>query len=471
METRLEGFGDGSLKHPSVVILGGGLSGMATAYSLACAGLREIAVIERGAELGGLAGTFERGSHFYPLGYHHIIDTDRTLLYVLERIGALSQVRWRKIRMYFRLDDRLYDLANPADFLRFPMAFPDKLRFARLMLRAFRKSDWTDWNGRSATDLVDRWGGPGVRHAIFERLTRLKFQLPCDEVSGAWLGARLYAREGSKPFGYIPGSNWTKVLCDGLARLIIDRRVDVRTRTSVVHLHEGGDRIQEVELAGGERLRADIVVSTIPTEIYRSMVTSDATPHLSSIRYTAMISVVGATRQRIEPDFYWMNLASLDRRAGGIFMLNSLNPTIGEPGDACVNFVTHLQSRDCDFFRSSDEQILAAYGADFRSVFGFDFKPFWTHIARVPMYSPIFRRHYHNVPIRSATWRNVYFGGNYRTFPSVVSTGTAMRSGFEAAHEILEDLGKRDGLLPEASGFRLRSMPRALTFRASTSRA
>jgi protoporphyrinogen oxidase len=156
-----------------------------------------------------------------------------------------------------------------------------------------------------------------------------------------------------------------------------------------------------------------------------------------------------------------MNLASLDCTAGGFFLLNSLNPTIGEPGDACVNFVSHLPGRDHPLFRASDQEILAAYGADFRRVFGFEFEPFWTHIARVPMYSPIFRKHYHNVPIRSATWKNVYFAGNYRTFPSVVSTGTAMWSGLEAGHEILADLGVASAMTAEAKAFRLASMPRA----------
>ena len=444
----------------SIVVLGGGLSGMAAAYSLARAGLRDITLVERGAELGGLAGTFESGDHFYPLGYHHILHSDRTLLYVLDLIGAMPEVRWRKIRMFFRVGGRLYNLADPVDFLRFPMSPMDKLRFVRMMSRAFRKRDWSDWNDKSARDLVDRWAGPGVRAAIFEPLTRLKFQLPCEEVSGAWLGARLHAREGADAFGYIPGSNWTKVLCDGLTRLLRDQGVDVRTRTSARRLHEQGDRIGEVELADGARLRADLVVSTVPTEVYCSMVSADATPDIASIRYTAMISAIGASRQRIEPDFYWMNLASLDRTAGGIFMLNSLNPTIGEPGHSCINFVTHVQSRDSEFFKRSDEELMAGYRQDFREVFGFEFEPFWTHISRVPMYSPIFLRHYANLPIRSATWRNVYFAGNYRTFPSVVSTGTAMWSGLETAQAILGDLGAGSGLLSAAESFRLRSMPR-----------
>ena len=47
------------------------------------------------------------------------------------------------------------------------------------------------------------------------------------------------------------------------------------------------------------------------------------------------------------------------------------------------------------------------------------------------MYSPVFGRSFRNPPIRSASWENVYFAGNYRTFPSIVSTGTALGSGLE----------------------------------------
>src|SRR5215213_5331085 len=68
---------------PSVVVLGGGLAGVATAYALAQAGCRDVTIVERGPRLGGLAGSFERNGHFYPLGYHHILHRDATLLWFL----------------------------------------------------------------------------------------------------------------------------------------------------------------------------------------------------------------------------------------------------------------------------------------------------------------------------------------------------------------------------------------------------
>jgi protoporphyrinogen oxidase len=446
---------------PVTVILGGGLSGAAAAYTLAQAGLSDVTVLESGPSLGGLAGSFEREGHFYPLGYHHILHRDRALLFFLDLIDALPQVRWRRIRMLFQLERETFDLGSLGGFARFPMHPSDKVRFVRLMLKAFAKRDWSDWEGRSAAELVDSWAGPGVRTALFERLTRLKFDLPCDQVSGAWLGARLHFREGSAPLGYIPNANWTKVLCDGVTRLLEESGVQVRTRARVRRLHTEGDRISHAELDSGEVIKGDVFVSSIPTETYFRLIPSDRTPDLESVRYTALLSVICATRQAVQPDAYWINLASLDRTAGAIFLLTSLNPTIGRPGDTCVNFVTHLPSRDHSLFRTSDEQLKALYLEDFHSVFGSELEPFWTQVSRVPMYSPVFSRTFRNAPIRSTSWRNMYFAGNYRTFPSIVSTGTALGSGVAAAGALLQGAGKSTALPDAVDRFRLRSMPRA----------
>jgi len=442
------------------VVLGGGLSGVATAYALAEAGLTDVTVLERSPALGGLASSFEREGHFYPLGYHHILHRDRVLHFFLDRIGALSTVRWRRVRMLFHLDDRFYDLGSVRGFLGFPMSLRDKAGFVRLMLKAFGKRDWPEWEDRSAAELVDTYAGAGARTALFERLTRLKFELPCDEVSGAWLGARLYYREGSAPLGYIPGTSWTKVLCDGVTRLLVERGVKVRLNVSVNRLTVAGGRVREAELSTGERVGGDVFVSTVPTEVYVRLVGGDRTAEVERMRYSALISMVCATRQPVHPRAYWINLASLDRTACGVFLLSELNPTIGGPGETCVNFVTHLRGRDRPLFRATDDELLSRYRDDFRAVFGFELEPFWTQVTRVPMYSPVFGRSYRNPPARSASWENVYFAGNYRTFPSIVSTGTALGSGLETAEVMLRDLGMRSTLSATASAFRLGRMTR-----------
>ena len=78
----------------------------------------------------------------------------------------------------------------------------------------------------------------------------------------------------------------------------------------------------------------------------------------------------------------------------------------------------------------------------------------------VAMYSPVFLRHYRNPPIRSSTWGNVWFAGNYRTFPSIVSTGTTLGSGVETGATLLQTLGRTTPLAGAVAGYRLGAMPR-----------
>ena len=437
-----------------VVVLGGGLAGMGAAWALARGGCRDVTVVERGAELGGLAATLVEGARFYPLAYHHILHRDRVLLYTLDALGALERVRWRRIRMLFRLSSGCYDLSRPWDFARFPLSLADKARFARLMLRCFRASDWTAWYDRSAAELVDAWGGPGVRRTLFEPLTRLKFDLSCHEVSGAWLGARLHFREGSAPLGYIPGTNWTKVLCDGLARELAAHGVQVRLGVAVERLACTGGRAHQVVLGDGSHLPAAIVVSSLPVETYRAFAPDDDTPHLAAIRYSAIVSALFVTSQSVSPDFYWMNLPTLDLNACGVFRLESLNPTIGAPGESCFNFVTHRPGRSDPFLSRDEATLLAGYRDDFRRIFGFEIEPRWSRLTRIPLYSPVFVRGYRNPAVRSSALSNVYFAGNYRTFPSIASTGTALGSGFEASAAILRASGRASGVAEELARFR-----------------
>ena len=430
------------------------MAGMAAAYALAL-NRRSVTVVEAGPQLGGLAGSFHRDGHSFPLGYHHILYRDRHLLFFLDAIGALESVRWRRVRMLFRTGGHSYDLARVSDFWRFPMSLADKASFVSLMLRAFHKRDWTDWDGRSAQDLVDGWATAGVRRALFEPLTRIKFGLPCSEVSGAWLGARLHHREGSAPLGYIPGANWTEVLCTGLADRLSSLGVRLVTSARVTGFRTGSGAVNQVQTESGDWIGGDLFVSTIPTEILIALLPGEDSPGIREVEYTALSSVICAAPKRRLPDFYWMNLLSPERTVSGLFMLDSLNPTIGDTGESYLNFVTHIRSRTMPLFSQLSEKELCARNlADFRELFGGNLNPRWTQVNRLPMYSPVFFRGYRNPGPHSTRFRNLYFAGNFCTFPSVASTGTALYSGLEAARVLLGGGAGQENVMQAAERFR-----------------
>jgi protoporphyrinogen oxidase len=418
------------------------MAGIGAAHALLEAGC-SVELVERQRDLGGLAGSFEQDGAFYPIGYHHILATDRTLRSFLRLIGAARDVRWRRVSVLFELGDRLHDLGSLRGFLGFPLSWRAKAGFISLMIRAFARRDWSSWKGRPATDLVDQWAGKEVREAIFEPLARLKFRCSLSDLSAAWLGARLHAREGATPLGYIPGTNWTKVLCDGMTRRLERLGCVLHREVSVTRLDIEAHRVRRVQLSDGRVLDADVVVSTLPTVVHSELIPVDETPELRDIRYTALISAVCVTRQRVNPNFYWLNLGGRDHTACAIFQLSSLNPTIGLAGDTCLNFVTHLADHGEPLFRLADHELIALYREDARVVLGLDLRPDWVRVSRVARYSPIFGVDYRNPPVRSVNLENLYYAGNYRTYPAVASTGTALAAGIDAAQAILATLGSR----------------------------
>jgi protoporphyrinogen oxidase len=424
-----------------VVVLGGGVSGLAAAAALAEAGMRPVTVLEAGRGVGGLAGSFANDHGVFPIGYHHILRRDRTLLYVLRALGLLERVRWKRVPLLFHTGGRTYDLGRPLDFLRYPLSPADKARFVALMLRCFRKSDWSDWGGRSADELLAAWGSPGLRERMFEPLARVKFELPLADVSAAWLGARLHYREGSTALGYMPGTNWTRELVRGLARLVVRLGAEIRAGVRVARLSPPSAGPMEVVTESGETFVADWVVSSIPTPFYCALAPDDVSPGLRGIRYTALTSVIVAARMALPREFYWMTVLDPGYDVSGVFVLDTLNETLGIPGYRYVNLVTHSRSPESDLFAQSDDAIVARHERDLHRLVGVPTEIAWRVVNKVRLYSPILGPHYANPPVRSESRPRVFFAGNYRTYPSVVSTGTAMASGFEAAAALLDAAG------------------------------
>ena len=428
-----------------VVVLGGGLSGLAAAAALAEAGVRSVTILEAGPGVGGLAGSFANDHGVFPLGYHHILPRDRTLLFVLDALGLGERVLWKRVPLLFHRNGRSFDLSRPLDFLRFPLSPPDKARFVALMLRCFAKSDWSDWAGRSAEELVETWGSRSLREQMFDPLTRVKFELPSREVSAAWLGARLHYREGSSPLGYMPGTNWTRELVRGLARLVVDLGAVIHAGMRVARItHTRRDDAPAIEVVtqDGATFEADWIVSTIPTTQYAKLAPDDATPGLDAIRYTALTSVIVAARAELAREFYWMTVLDPGYSISGLFVLDALNATLGLPGWRYFNLVTHSQSPESDLFRQSDDEILARHERDLHRLVGAPREVAWRVVNKVRLYSPVLVPSYANPPVRSVGAPQVFFAGNYRTYPSVVSTGTAMASGFDAAGAMLDAMGR-----------------------------
>src|SRR5688500_1316303 len=138
---------------PMVVVIGGGLAGMAAAVALADAGAR-VTLLEARRTLGGRAGSFEDPQSGETLDncQHVLLGCCTNLVDFYRRIGAIHRIRYERTIRFLDADSRAYELSGvpglPAplhlgsSLLRFAaLTWAERAALARAMLAIVRMGE------------------------------------------------------------------------------------------------------------------------------------------------------------------------------------------------------------------------------------------------------------------------------------------------------------------------------------------
>lgn len=396
-------------------------------------------ILEAEKNPGGLAGYFEIKEKYFPIGYHHILYQDKPLHAALKRTGLWNKIAWKKINTLFVIRNKIYNLINPVDFLKMPMPLKDKLYFVRLMAYCVLRRNW-NLNLGDARSWLDKIANPEVRKIIFDPLMDIKYGLGAEHLSASWIGSRLHYQEFSKPLGYIPGTDWTKILIEKMADDFKKMGGKIITGASVKKINYENNQFQNVtyyENYGEKNISGDILVNTAPPHIFLSLCKYQD-KKMQNVKYLDSLSLILETNQKLPKEFYMLACLSPRYSFGGIFALSSLNKTVGIKNGTVLNFFTNL-SPQYDYLREkSSDELLEIYLNDFKKIFGFTLQPNWHHLVLIKNYSPKFLNNYQN-PEQRGNIKGIYFAGNYLTYPAITSTGSALASGEKAANFIIGD--------------------------------
>jgi protoporphyrinogen oxidase len=125
-----------------VVIVGGGVAGMTSAYRLMEAG-DEVALYESSPFLGGLVRTFEVGGTRLEAYYHHIFTSDTVIIDLINELGLGDKLNWIDSKVGWYADGKIYNFVSPFDLLKFgPVPFLDRIRLGLMALKLQKRSDW-----------------------------------------------------------------------------------------------------------------------------------------------------------------------------------------------------------------------------------------------------------------------------------------------------------------------------------------
>ncbi len=283
MTTARHGPADGGPR-PSIVVIGGGLAGIAAAVRLARAGLA-ITLIETSKRLGGRATSFVDPTTGRLLDncQHVVMGCCTNLLDLYDKLNVAHHIRWQR-RLFFAGTDRKGrpvidtlegdDLPPPlhlaASLLRFRLlTMGEKLAIARAMTVMMRLGtnaraslhgvSFADWlaSQRQPHGAVEKFWSVVIVSALNEQIDRAAADLAVQVFQEGFL-----AHEDAYVMG-LPAVPLVQ-LYDAAQPVIEAAGGRVRLATGAESFHFDGQRIVSLQLSDGSCLSADAFISALP---------------------------------------------------------------------------------------------------------------------------------------------------------------------------------------------------------------
>ena len=297
-----------------VAIIGGGLTGLTTAYDLVSAGdgRYAVTVFEGGAQLGGLAAGFKgRPSWEWPLEhfYHHLFTNDDAILTFTREIGLGALLETCNPTTVMYIQGRNYPLDTPLRLLRFPLLpLLDRLRTGLVLayLKYHPRPPWRRFDQLVADQWLRQKMGQRGYETLWRPMLQGKFDRHYGEVNLAWFWARVYKR--TKQLIYFRGG--FQAFVDGLAERLRSRGVTLQTGVAVRSVQQQGNGYA-VNIDGQPPASFDLVLSTVSPQAMQRLVPELPAPYLGQLAQLqsmgAVVLTVALDRQLMQ-DVYWVNV-------------------------------------------------------------------------------------------------------------------------------------------------------------------
>ncbi|MEV6229458.1 NAD(P)/FAD-dependent oxidoreductase [Saccharopolyspora shandongensis] len=285
-----------------VGIVGAGATGLTAAFDAVKAG-HEVTVLEASAELGGLAASIEVGGTPLERFYHHSFRTDRAMIELVEELGLGHLLRFHRPSTGVYVDGELHDFGTPQEMLRFPkFSLLDRFRFGASSAALKFVRDGQRFNSVRALDWMRRWAGPRVTEKIWEPLLTGKFGGHAEQISMAWLWARIHYR--TFELGYVHGG--FEQVYRALLDAVTERGGKVEFGKPVETIRQPGATVL-VGARDGSSYEFDRLIVTVPQPVFAKAAGIDDDDVLWQNQYLGATCFILECDRSVIPH-YWLNI-------------------------------------------------------------------------------------------------------------------------------------------------------------------
>jgi len=423
-----------------VAIIGGGLSGLSSAYFLSKEGFSVI-LLEKEKDLGGLCGSYDLGEYSIEKFYHHAIAPCRTLLNILDELKIKNLLEWKRASLGFYLNGKVHAANNLIDMALFPLSLPDKMKMASLILKIKLTGDVSALDGVRAKDWIIKHGGNGLYEKFFLPLLKGKYGDIFEEASAAWFLERIRLRStrslGGEKLGYM--KHGFKILVDKLKDNIVKNGGQIHTDTLVKKIEINPDGF--TTLIQNDNFKSKNVIFTANTKDLLKFcnLPNDYSENLKKMNYQGTICALFGLKEQLQSE-YWLNFISENLPFAALIEHTNFH-NIREYGDTHIVYIPiYIQNQNNALWNMKDEQIINMLIAGLTKAFPtFDKNDIrWWKIERSKYTAPVYNLGYmSNLPKIETPLKGFYIGGLALSYPER-TMNSALAVGKQCVKKIAE---------------------------------
>lgn len=429
-------------------IIGAGPAGMAAAYDLNKAG-HTVTIFEAGQRVGGLAAGFRDDHWEWELEkyYHHWFESDKDILDLIAELGVSDKVMFPRPKTSMWSHGRSYPFDNVRAWLSFPhLPLIPKMRFGFTGLYLRYSKNWKPMEKYTAEEWLTRYMGKRAYDILWKPLLIGKFGELYNQVTMAWLWARIYTR--SVRLGTFEGG--FQCFLDFFAKRLQENGVTICLGSPAQNVRRNGDKL-EVKVAG-QPIDFDAVISTTSPAAMLRLAPDIPDPYATKLRKLqsigAVVVVVAIKQQFMTDGTYWLNLpANSPDKAKSEFPFLALVEHTNymdskHYGGDHILYLGDYVAADHEYFKLSDDQLAERFIGVLKR-FNPNFAPDWVRkywVFRVPYAQPIpLVNHSQNIPDLATPIPGLYLASMSQVYPWDRGTNYAVQIGRQTAARILAD--------------------------------
>ena len=422
----------------NVIILGGGLSGLAAADKLLDSKKFSVTILERAPFLGGLASSFEVEGDLIPRFNHHIVRTNMKTLEYLKRYDLMGNNTWKRVNLAVALNNKVYNINKPWKYLKFSyLNFIEKIRFGLFGVFVsyfFDPNTLPDYLD-AETWLTKMCGSSVTQKMYYQLYGRNKFNISLSEISAKQFAHRMKEREFNDLFTY--PMKGIQGMIDGLEKDIERKGGKILIKSGIKSLDLEGKKLV-YEFKGQEILESfDIIINTIPVPelmYFTTGLPENYVENLKKLRYTPVVGLLFGTKKPLDPENYWVNF--IGERIHVLYQHSLLVNKYKSHVSWCIRYGGSVED-----LPKSDEEIKKLYLDVLKRYFP-DMDLNWCHVFREKYAEPVYDKQYAKyAPQYRSPVKHFYNAGIQVTFPKIRNMHVALESGELAAKYVLEDFG------------------------------